>query len=188
METASTEVTSIRRRNNVEESTWKTHPYFFDFESRIHVEISTSNRCHNFHVDSPFKIDVISTNFPRGISTSNRWRINEDVSIRKSCSDKEINLLINESSEESQSDSEVVIQTMKKRKAPLINEFSEDRQTDSEVVNPKRNKKPPLINKTPKLESDSEVVSPKRKTKPLLINETQEDDRFAIDEECAIVI
>ena len=106
----------------------------------------------------------------------------------KSSSDKEINLLINEMSEESQSDSEVVIQTMKKRKAPLINEFSEDRKTDSEVVNPKRNKKPPLINKTPKLESDSEVVSPKRKTKPLLINETQEDDRFAIDEECAIVI
>ena len=36
-------------------------------------------------------------------------------------SDGEINLLINESSEESRSDSEVVIQTRKKRKAPLIN-------------------------------------------------------------------
>ena len=35
-------------------------------------------------MDSPFKIDVISTNFPRGISTSNRWRIDEDVSIGKS--------------------------------------------------------------------------------------------------------
>ena len=81
METASTEVTSIRRRNNVEKSTWKTHRYFVDFESRIHVEISKSNRCHNFHVDSPFKIDLISTNFPRGISTSNRWRINKDVYI-----------------------------------------------------------------------------------------------------------
>ena len=81
METASTEVTSIRRRNNVEKSTWKTHRYFVDFESRIHVEISTSNRCHNFHVHSPFKIDVISTNFPLGIATSNRWRIDEDVSI-----------------------------------------------------------------------------------------------------------
>ena len=79
METASTEVTSIRRRNNVEKSTWKTHRYFVDFESRIHVEISTLNRCHNFHVDSPFKIDVLSTNFPCGISTSNRWRIDEDV-------------------------------------------------------------------------------------------------------------
>ena len=79
METASTEVTSIRRRNNVKKSTWRTHRYFVDFESRIHVEISTSNRCHNFHVDSPFKIDVISTNFPRGISTSNRWRIDKDV-------------------------------------------------------------------------------------------------------------
>ena len=56
IETASTEVTSIQRRNNVEKSKWKTHRYFVDFESRIHVEISTSNRCHNFHVDSPFKI------------------------------------------------------------------------------------------------------------------------------------
>ena len=81
METANTETTVIRRRNNIEKSTWKTHRYFVDFESRIHVEISTSNRCHNFHVDSPFKIDVISTNFPRGISTSNRWRIDEDVPI-----------------------------------------------------------------------------------------------------------
>ena len=81
METASTGVTSIWRRNNTEKTTWRTHPYFVDFESRIHVEISTSNRCHNFHVYSPFKIDVISTNFPRGISTSNRWRIDEYVSI-----------------------------------------------------------------------------------------------------------
>ena len=32
-------------------------------------------------MDSLFKIDVISTNFPRGVSTSNRWRIDEDVSI-----------------------------------------------------------------------------------------------------------
>ena len=81
METASTEVTPIRRRNNAEKSTWKAHRYFVDFESQIHVEISTSNRCHNFHVDSPFKIDVIQTNFPREMSTSNRWPINEDVSI-----------------------------------------------------------------------------------------------------------
>ena len=85
METASTEVTSIWRRNDIEKSTWRTHRYFVDFESRIHVEISTSNRCHNFHVDSPFKIDLISTNFPRGISTSNRWRIDEDVSIGLIC-------------------------------------------------------------------------------------------------------
>ena len=41
METASTEVMSIRSRNNVEKSTWKTHRYLVDFESRIHVEIST---------------------------------------------------------------------------------------------------------------------------------------------------
>ena len=81
METASTEVTSIQRRNETEKSTWKTHWYFVDFESRMHVKIFTSNRCHNFHVDSLFKISEISTNFPRGISTSNRWRINKDVSI-----------------------------------------------------------------------------------------------------------
>ena len=81
METVSTEVTSVWRRNDIEKSTCKTHRYFVDFESRIQIEISMSNRCHTFHVDSPFKIDVISTNFPRGISTSNRWRINEDVSI-----------------------------------------------------------------------------------------------------------
>ena len=81
METASTEVMSIWRRNDIEKSTWRTHRYFVDFEIRIHVEISTSNRCHNFHVDSPFKIDVISTSFPRRILTSNRWWIDEDVSI-----------------------------------------------------------------------------------------------------------
>ena len=81
METASTEVTSIWRRNDIEKSTWRTHRYFVDFESRIHVEISTSNRCHNFHMDSSFKIDVISANFARGILTSNWWRINKDVSI-----------------------------------------------------------------------------------------------------------
>ena len=70
----------------------------------------------------------------------------------------------------------------------MISESSEESQSDSKVVNPKRKKKPPLINETPKLESDSEGVNPKRKTKPLLINETQEDDRFVIDEEYDIVI
>ena len=55
-------------------------------------------------------------------------------------------------------------------------------------MNPKRKKKPPLINETPELESDSEVVNPKRKAIPLLINETQEDDRFVTDEEHGIVI
>ena len=83
METESTEVTLIRRRYDIEESTWRTHRYFVDFESRILVEISTSNRCHDFHVDWPFKIDVILTNFPREISTSNLWRIDKDVSIGK---------------------------------------------------------------------------------------------------------
>ena len=82
----------------------------------------------------------------------------------KSSSDEEINLLINESLKESQSDIEVVIQTRKKRKAPLISGSSKESQTNNEVVNPKRKKKPPLINETPKLESDSEVVNPRKKT------------------------
>ena len=80
METVSTEVSRFDVEMT-EKSTWRTHRYFVDFGNRIHVEISTSNRCHNFHVDLPFKMDVISTNFPRGISTSNRWRIDEVVSI-----------------------------------------------------------------------------------------------------------
>ena len=79
METASTEYSSIRRRHDIEKSTWRTHRYFVDFESEIHVEISASNRCHNFHLDLPFKIDIISTNFPRGISTLNRWQIDKDL-------------------------------------------------------------------------------------------------------------
>ena len=81
MKTPDPEVTLILPRNDIEKPTWRTHRYFVDFESRINVEIFTSNRCHNFHWDSPFKIDVISTNFPRGILTSNRWQIDKDVSI-----------------------------------------------------------------------------------------------------------
>ena len=81
METASTEVTSIRRRNDIEKSAWRTLRYFVDFESRIHDEISTSNRCHDFYENLSFKIDEISTKFPLGNSTSNRWRIEEDTSI-----------------------------------------------------------------------------------------------------------
>ena len=61
METASTEVSSIRRPSDIEKSMWGTQQYFVNFESRIHVQISMSNRSHDFHVDSPFKIDVIST-------------------------------------------------------------------------------------------------------------------------------
>ena len=81
METTCTKAMSIWRRNNIEKSTWRTHQCFVDFESLIHVEISMSKRCHNFHLDSPFKSDIISTNFPRGISMSNRLRIDENVYI-----------------------------------------------------------------------------------------------------------
>ena len=72
-ETATKTGMSIRHQNDIEKSTCKTHLYFVDFESRIHVEVSMSNQCHNFHVNSPFKIDEISTNFPPGI-----WAINSE--------------------------------------------------------------------------------------------------------------
>ena len=62
MVTAGKAVTSIRLRNDIEKSTWRTHRYFVYFESRIHVEISTSNRCHNFHV---------------GFYFQNRWNLDE---------------------------------------------------------------------------------------------------------------
>ena len=78
METAITEVTSIRLQNDTEKATWKTRRYFVDFKSRIYVGTSTSNQCHYFHVDSPFKFDEISKG---GIWTSNRWRFHKDVSI-----------------------------------------------------------------------------------------------------------
>ena len=58
-ETASKAVTSIWHRNDIEKSTCKTHRYFVDFESRIHVEISRSNR------------------FPRGFAFQNRWNHDE---------------------------------------------------------------------------------------------------------------
>ena len=81
LETANTEVTLIWCRNDIEKSMRRTHQYFVDFESYIHVEISTSNPCHDFHVDSPLKIDEISMHSSRRISTSKWWPIDEDVSI-----------------------------------------------------------------------------------------------------------
>ena len=84
MKIASTEVMSTRAQNVIEKFMWRTHRYFIDFESQIFVKISLPNRCHIFHVDPSFKIYEILTNFPCGISTSNRWRINEDMSIASS--------------------------------------------------------------------------------------------------------
>ena len=40
---------SIRHRKDIEKPTWKTHQYFVEFENRINFEISTLNRCYNFH-------------------------------------------------------------------------------------------------------------------------------------------
>ena len=60
-ELASKEVTSIWHRNGMEKSTWKADRYFVDFESRIHVEISTSNRCHSFTYQNRWNLDEVST-------------------------------------------------------------------------------------------------------------------------------
>ena len=78
MDAASTEVMSIRRRNDIENSTWASHRLkFTGFESRIHVDISTLNRFHDFLVDSSFKIHVFLRNFPVWISISNRLESTE---------------------------------------------------------------------------------------------------------------
>ena len=46
-----------------------------DFESRIHVKISTSNRCHNFYVKFRRRIDGESTKMcPLGNSLPN-WTV-----------------------------------------------------------------------------------------------------------------
>ena len=85
------------------------------------------------------------------------YNTNEEDERVELSSDEEINLLINESLEEIQIDSEGVIQTRKRSKAPLISESSWENQNDSEVVNLKRKKKTLLINETPKLENDSYI-------------------------------
>ena len=48
---------------------------------KVEFTLSTLNRCHVFQVNSSFITDEISTKFWRGISMSNRWRIDEDMSI-----------------------------------------------------------------------------------------------------------
>ena len=66
---------------------------------------------------------------------------NKEDEREESSSDEQINLPINEPSEESQSNSEVVMRARKETIVSLINESSEESQSDSEVVNPKRKKK-----------------------------------------------
>ena len=98
------DITSIRRKPNFDEfphhflllfrcnfADRKIHvvsTYLFrhNFDGRkIHVVSTHFFRCNfsvrKIHVDSPFKIDEISTKNPRRVSTSNRWRIDGDVSI-----------------------------------------------------------------------------------------------------------
>ena len=78
---ASFEVTLIRHRNDIEENMWRTHQHLIDSESRINIELSTSNRCHSFQVDSPFIIGEISADFQHGILMSNRQRVDKDAPI-----------------------------------------------------------------------------------------------------------
>ena len=69
METASTEVTWIHRRNDIQKSICRSHQYFVDFESRIHVLVELmsyfprgltfQNQC-NFHELSTWNFDVES--------------------------------------------------------------------------------------------------------------------------------
>ena len=81
-ETASKAVMSIRHRYDIKKIHVKNSSTFSRiWKSNPHRKISTSNQCHNFHVDSLFIIDEILTNCLQGISTSNRWRIDKDVSI-----------------------------------------------------------------------------------------------------------
>ena len=134
---------------------------------RLEIPLTLNFKCPRYITHTKMK-EFMSTLY------SFDYNGNKEDERDESSSNEEINLFINEFLEESQSDSQVVIQTVKKRKAPLISESSEESQR--EVVNLKRKKKQPLINETSKLESDNEVVHPKRKTKPLLINEKEEDD------------
>ena len=44
METASKAVTSIRRRNVIEKSTWTTHRYFVDFENFVDLQVKSTTK------------------------------------------------------------------------------------------------------------------------------------------------
>ena len=70
--------TSLRHPNHIK----KTLGELIDISSvnsRIDVELSTSNLCYPFKVDLPFIIGEISTDVRRGISMLNRKQIDEDV-------------------------------------------------------------------------------------------------------------
>ena len=68
------------RRFDVETTQKNPQGELINISSILEVK-PTSKRCHNFHVDSPFKINEISANIQRGNSTLNRWQIDEYVSI-----------------------------------------------------------------------------------------------------------
>ena len=78
---------------------------------------------------------IIHTKMKEFMSTlySFDYNGNKEDERDESPSDEGINLVINELLEESRSNSEVGIQTRKKRKAPLISESFKGSQTDSEV-------------------------------------------------------
>lgn len=76
-------------KSYVDSTSWRTGRCSIDFESRIGVELSTSNKCHPFHNDWSFIINEIPMSFCRKLSMPNRQQIDEDVSIecmnRKTC-------------------------------------------------------------------------------------------------------
>ena len=58
----------------------------FEHESKLRIEIEFEDKNYKTGYDTLLKfgvqeVDVISTNFPRETLTSNRWWIDEDVSI-----------------------------------------------------------------------------------------------------------
>lgn len=80
----------------------------------------------------------------------------EDSNESESDSDEEINVFIQESSDESpESDSEVVRIPREKRKAPVITDTSDE--SDSEVVVPTKKKKTSVIEETPETNSETKI-------------------------------
>ena len=74
METTSTEVMSIWHRNDIEKSTWRSHRYFVDFESRIHVELMWIEFPRGFAVQNECNFNELSTwNFDVKLM-ANGWR------------------------------------------------------------------------------------------------------------------
>ena len=68
-QTCSLEVTSILTSKDIENTTWKTHQYFSDFESQIVIKVTTFNQNHHLNVDFLFIIDVLRLKLSHSIIT-----------------------------------------------------------------------------------------------------------------------